>query len=62
MKQMDKKAQMFGHIPFWLGIAIILVSHLMILSGGLPPEKVMIHAVVNLIAVVVVVIAEVFNL
>ena len=35
---------------FWIGILIVVFSHIYILTSGLPADQITTHAVVNLVA------------
>lgn len=44
------KDSMAHKVSFWLGIAIIVASHIYMLMAGLPSSMMMGHAILNLVA------------
>ena len=44
------KGTMVHKVAFWLGIAIVVASHIYMLVAGLPEAQMMGHAVLNLVA------------
>ena len=39
------------NISYWLGVVIVVGSHVYILIAGLPESQIMAHAILNLVAV-----------
>ena len=37
-------------VSFWIGIAIVIATHIYMLVAGLPQDQMMPHAILNLIA------------
>ena len=47
---------MMKKIFFWLGVAIVVATHIYMLTVGLPVSQMMAHAVINLVAAVLIVV------
>ena len=41
---------MMKKIAFWLGVAIVVASHLYMLTVGMPVSQVVAHSIANLVA------------
>jgi len=49
-----KTKKLMSNIMFWIGVAIVAITHIGIIAMGLPQELIRQHAAINLFAVILI--------